>query len=223
MRTGTTVVVGLVVAAGLAGGGLWADARARDDLEQRVLDRAGEVLPGLVDPEVEIAGILVLPQIVRGRLDEVTATAAAVTVAGTTLTEVTVVGQDVALDPAVAGRLEVVGTVPTTELAGHLPGMLDLTVLGGEIVLETTVLDLPLRMPVTLAVSDGDALVTVRAVSLAGLEIAMADLPGFVADLVSDLRIDLPEVAGTTVTDLTVVPDGLRVTATGTAVALSGH
>ena len=221
MRGPVKVFVGLGAVAVLVGGGLLADSWARDQVEARILEEASAVLPGLADAEVEVLGTLVLPQIARGRLDEVRAEAPSVTASGVTLTDVTVVASDVALEPPVAGDLLLVGTADTAEFAGRLPSGLDLRLTGSGAFLETTVLDLPLRIRLDLTVTDGDALLTVREVSLAGLAIDVADLPDQITGLLSDIRIDLPEpVPGVVVTGVEVVPGGLRLSATGTDVPL---
>ena len=215
------MAVGLGVIAALVGGGLLADAWARDRIEARILQEATGVLPGLAGAEVEVLGTLVLPQVARGRLDEVRATAPSVTASGVTLTDVTVVASDVVLEPPVAGDLLLVGTAATSELQGRLPAGLDLNLTASGAFLETTVLGLPLQVALDLAVADGYAVLAVRELSLAGLALAADDLPDQVADALTDIRIDLPEpVPGVVVTGLEVVPDGLRLSATGTDVPL---
>lgn len=221
MRGPVKVAVGLGVVVVLVGGGLLADSWARDRIEARILEEATTMLPGLADAEVEVLGTLVLPQVARGRLDEIHAQAPSVTASGVTLTDVTVVASDVALDPVVAGGLLLVGTAAASELQGRLPAGLDLQLTGSGAFLETSVLDLPLRVGLDLGVADGDALLAVREISLAGIAIGVTDLPGQIVDMLSDIRIDLPEpVPGVVVTGVEVVPGGLRLSATGTDVPL---
>lgn len=221
MRGPVKVAVGLGVVVVLVGGGLLADSWARDRIEARILEEATTMLPGLADAEVEVLGTLVLPQVARGRLDEIHAQAPSVTASGVTLTDVTVVASDVALDPVVAGDLLLVGTAAASELQGRLPAGLDLQLTGSGAFLETSVLDLPLRVGLDLGVADGDALLAVREISLAGIAIGVTDLPGQIVDMLSDIRIDLPEpVPGVVVTGVEVVPGGLRLSATGTDVPL---
>ena len=220
MRGPVKVAVGLGVVAALVGGGLLADSWARDRIEARILEEASGV-PGLTGAEVEVLGTLVLPQVARGRLDEVRAEAPSVTASGVTLTDVTVVASDVELEPPVAGDLLIVGTADAVQFDGRLPDGLDLRLAGGEAFLETTVLSLPLRVALDLAVADGDAVLAVRELSLAGLALAVDDLPDQVAAALTDIRIDLPEpMPGVVVTGLEVVPGGLRLSATGTDVPL---
>lgn len=221
MRGPVKVAVGLGVVVVLVGGGLLADSWARDRIEARILEEATTMLPGLADAEVEVLGTLVLPQVARGTLDEIHAQAPSVTASGVTLTDVTVVASDVSLDPAVAGDLLLVGTAAASELEGRLPPGLDLQLTGSGAFLETSVLDLPLRVGLELGVAEGDALLAVREISLAGIAIGVADLPDPIVDLLTDIRIDLPEpVPGVVVTGVEVVPDGLRLFATGTDVPL---
>lgn len=221
VRGPVKVTVGLGVVAAVVGGGLIADAWARDRIEARVLEEASGVLPGLTGAEVEVLGPLVLPQLARGRLDEVRAAAPSVTASGVTLTDVTVVASDVALEPPVAGDLLVVGTAATSEIQGRLPAGLELSLTGSGAFLEITVLTLPLRVGLDVAVADGAAVLAVRELSLAGLALAADDLPDQVADALADIRIDLPEpVPGVVVTGVEVVPGGLRLSATGTDVPL---
>ena len=139
----------------------------------------------------------------------------------TDITDLTVVASDVALEPPVAGDLLVVGTAATSEIQGRLPAGLELSLTGSGAFLETTVLTLPLRVGLDVAVADGAAVLAVRELSLAGLALAADDLPDQVADALADIRIDLPEpVPGVVVTGVEVVPGGLRLSVTGTDVPL---
>lgn len=216
------VLVLVVVAAVVVDrvGAAAAERLAREKVEQR-LDLTGT-------PEIDVHGFPFLTQVLAGSLDDVTGHAEGLTVDGTTLTDVDASAQGVSTsEPYAVQHVELSATLTTQtlqDLVRERTGV-DVTVAveGDQLVATGTVLGLPLGARLTPHAQDGQLRVDVTDVQLAGASIALGSLPGGAGAALSDLTIPLdglPE--GVTVTDAHVVAQGVRVTATGTDVLLTG-
>lgn len=220
-------VVGTVVAAVVVGGGLVvADVLARSVAEQDAERAVMRELEVDGTPDVRIEGFPFLTQLLARTLDDVTVTAAAVTVDGFRLTDVDASGQDVSLEaPHVAGDVRIEATVPVetvSRLVAERTGLtVDVTVDGGALRASGDLLGAQLSAGLVPRVEDGRLLVEVQDLALGARELRVEDLPGGLGERLGAVEIPvegLPE--GTALEAAQVVPDGVRVTATGADVAL---
>jgi hypothetical protein len=140
--------------------------------------------------------------------------------------DVDVEAQDVSTsEPYTAGSGSVAATLPTASIqkvvADRTSLDVQVAVEGDALKASGQVLGLKLSATLTPRVEDGRLLVDVGGLQLAGLTITVDDLPASVRSRLTDLEVPvsgLPE--GIVLSEATVVPEGVRITATGTDVVL---
>jgi hypothetical protein len=180
----------LVAVAALAWGG--------DLLVRRHTETAIAETLDVVNPTVSIGGVLFVPQLLAGELDEVDVTADALMAEGLELRDfhATLTGVDVAA-PLTARTLNGTAHLTAGSITAALGEGVEATVDGGAVVL--TMDAAPLSAAVVPHL-DGDRIaLEVTELSLAGIGVRPADLPLGLGDELDGLSI---EVAG--------LPEGLR-------------
>lgn len=214
-----------VVALGLVGVGAYvADGFARAGAE----DRAAAVLAQHLEvdgtPDVQIDGLLFLPQLLARSLDDVRASASGVALEGVEATDVVVDATDVSLDaPYRAGTVRLEGTVPTSSVQQLVAQRVQMdVVVDGEVLRASGELfGIPLTAGLVPRLADGRLQVDVQDVTLGAGELRLEELPGDVAERLVGIEVPLDGLpAGIVLEQAVVVPDGVRFTATGTDVPL---
>lgn len=213
------VVAGVVALGLVAVGALVVDEVARGTAEDQAVTVLEQQLQVDGRPDVDIGGFPFLVQYLRGSLDDVQATAAGVVLDGVTVTDVDVTLAGVSLDaPHRVREARVEATVPTSslqEVVAERTG-LEVAVEGGTLVASGDVFGIPLAAGLLPRVQDGELLVDVQEVTLGAGTLDLDQLPGDVAERLVGLRVPLEGLpAGVLLQDATVVPDGVRFTATG--------
>lgn len=223
--TAVGVVVGVLVVVG--GAFVVADRVAAHQAEERLATTIEQNLDGVVGtPEVDVEGFPFLTQLAGGSLDHVTGTIDGATLSGVSARDVAFDGHHVTTsEPYTAGDATVTAVLPTAsveQLVDQQTGLdVDLSVDGGTIEASGSVLGVKLTADLEPHVADGKLKVDVQKVRVGGLTVSVDDLPGAIGDRLQNLTIPvtgLPE--GMSLTEATVVDDGLRVTATGKDVPL---
>lgn len=224
-RAVAVVVSTLVV---LGAGVVVADRVVAATAERRAAEAVEANLDVSGTPVIEIDGFPFLTQVLAGSLTNVTGSVDGVTLdGGLTITDVSFDAQGVSTsEPYTVSAGSVTGTLPTATLEQAVAEQTELdvtvTVEGDALVAAGTVLGVDLSAALTPRVDDGRLLVDVGRMSLGGLTITVDDLPDRVASRLEGLEVPvsgLPE--GLTLTSVEVVPDGARVTATGSDVVLA--
>lgn len=222
-------VVGAVVGAVIVAGGAFVvvDRVTAQHTEERLSAAIEQNLDGVVGtPQVHVEGFPFLTQLAAGSLDHVTGTIDGATLSGVTAQDVTFDGRDVTTaQPYTVGTATVTATLPT-ESVQHLVDQqtgldVDLAVTDGAVRASGSVLGVPLTADLEPHAADGKLKADVQKVTVAGLTVSIDDLPGGVGDRLRDVTIPVTGLpAGMGLAQVTVVDDGLRVTATGQHVAL---
>jgi hypothetical protein len=201
-----------------------ADARAERSAQEAI---SSHVAGAVGTPEVHIQGFPFLTQVWSGSLEHVSGSIAGATLAGTTARDVQFDARGVHLaEPRTADQVTLSATVPTSAIRTALAertGMVDLqlAVRDGALVLSGEQLGVPVQVTGTPAVHESMLTLSIRSVMLGTVTIDVADLPIALRTLVADLSVpiqDLPD--GLSLSAATVVSTGVRVTATGTHVAV---
>ncbi|MFC6448837.1 LmeA family phospholipid-binding protein [Cellulomonas gelida] len=228
-RRRTGLVVGLtllvLVTLGFVVADVVAAQRTRETVSDAIVENVDEVV-GV--PAVDVGGFPFLPQLARGELDRLDATVDGATLGGIAMTDLVIGADGVSTStPYRADEVVVHATIPTASLQGAVVERtsLELTVevAGDALRLSGQVLGLDLAGELTPRVEDGRLLVDVATVSVGGVRVEAAALPSDLASRLHDLEIpveDLPD--GLVLTDAVVQSDGVRVTASGTDVAVPG-
>ncbi|ACQ82187.1 conserved hypothetical protein [Beutenbergia cavernae DSM 12333] len=196
------------------------------ETERRV---ATELEPSIgARPDVSIGGFPFLTQYAAGELDDVRITADTVTYTDLTLTDVTFDAAGVPTDlTQPVGQVRVDAVVPADTLTAALqnaegvPDGVTIVTQDGAVVASVSVLGLPIEA--TLAPRpDGRAIaVDVEEVTIGGAVVSVVDLPAFVADALTGLRVELDQLPeGLELTTCEVTDDGVRLVAEGTDVVL---
>ncbi len=222
-RTGLTLLLVLVLLVGVV---VIVDRVAAAAAERLVATRMEQSLDVTGAPQVDIHGFPFLTQALDGSLGEVTARADSLTLDGTPLSDVDVTARGVSTRTPYAVEHAVVtgtlGSATLEHLVAERTGIeMRLAPEGDQLIAMGSALGLPWSAHLSPRAEDGEIRVDVTGVELGGVEIAAASLPGGLGDMLSDLAIPidgLPE--GVTVAEVTVVHDGVRVTATGTDVLI---
>ncbi|MBD7920303.1 DUF2993 domain-containing protein [Cellulomonas sp. Sa3CUA2] len=222
---GAKGLVSGVVALGLvAAGAFVADGFARGSAEETAADVLSQQLQVTGAPDVQIRGLLFLPQLLTGSLDDVRATAAGVTLEGVETTDVVVDAADVSLDaPYRVGTVRLEATVPTSSLQRVVAerAQMDVAVDGGVLRASGELFGIPLTAGLLPRVADGRLLVDVQEVTLGAGTLELDDLPGDVAERLVGIEVPLEGLPpGVLLEQAVVVPEGVRFTAGGTDVAL---
>lgn len=221
---GARAVVGTVVVLGvLVGGAAVADGVVRERTEDELAANLQTQIPGLdAEPEVTIGGFPFLTQVLAGELDEVHATAPSLTVEGIPLEDVVVDLAGVSTDqPTQVRDATMTASVSLASMTEVLAVPVDLAIDGERLVASGDILGLPLEAALAPR-ADGRAIaVDVETINLGGVEVAVEDLPGALADQLTGLTVPvdgLPE--GIELTEVTVTTEGVDLTAAGSDVVL---
>jgi hypothetical protein len=216
------VLVVLAVLLGVALVGAVVVDRAAAMVTQRAIsDRVTQEFATATDVAAQVHGIPLLTQLAGGSLDHVTVTMTHVpTSAGVTLDDVVVELHDVSTaEPRVAATVDAQALVPLSSVQDKLGAGWTAKADGAALAVSSN--SLPVTVKVTPVVRDGAVRLTLDSVSLLGVEVSGSSVPAAVTDAVSAFLIpaaDLP--FGLALGTVTVVPDGVAVTATGSQVPL---
>jgi hypothetical protein len=223
---GGLVVIGVVVAGGLYAGDRYAESRA----EEYAVGVVSQSIATTQPPVVDIKGFPFLTQLMRGTLDEVTATAPGATLKGVPVTDVSIDATQVNVRPPAgqepsAGHATVVATIATATLESVVKDRSRLSVRlalnGSTVTASGDVLGLPLTLNLVPRVDKGKLLVDAQELTLAGRKITPESLPSSLRGQVSGIEIPVEGLpAGLSLTQAQLVPTGLRITAEGTNVAV---
>jgi hypothetical protein len=177
------------------------------------------------DAEARIAGFPFLTQLALGRLNEVTLTASTASLDGLTVTDVVAVADGVGTSaPYPARSAALTATVPLAtvhEAIDRSPlgeeGLdVEVRVAGRDVVAATTFLGLPVEATLRPTPSGRGIGLTVRSASLAGVTIPVDEMPLRLRRALADLRIPLDSLPeGLEVSEIQVLPEGIRLTAQG--------
>ncbi len=220
------MVVGVVAVVVLVGGAVVADRVTHAAAEQRVTEAIEQNLDVDGTPTVDIGGFPFLTQLLAGSIDHVTGSVDGVTLEGIDATDVTIDAHGVGTsEPYTVSEATVSATLPTASIEQIVAdrSQLDVAVAvdGDALTASGRVFGLALAANLVPRVEAGKLLVSVANVQVAGLTVSVEDLPRGVGDRLTDIEVPvdgLPE--GMALSDATVVPDGVRVTATGSDVVL---
>lgn len=211
----------------VAGGAVVADRVAvgtTQDAAVRVLRANVEGVSG--EPEVVIGGFPLLNQLLDGKLSDVTARVDGLTLDGVQVTHVDVDAVGVTTtEPYTIDRAVLTGALSVESLQQLLATKagvdLDLRLDGDQLMAATHVLGLTVTATFVPRVENGGIHIDVATVTLGDLAIQVADLPGSLADQLSNLAVPLDGLpAGLALTGVAVRDGGVRITATGTDVVL---
>lgn len=182
------------------------------------------------DATVQLGGFPFLTQLVTGRLREASLHAESVVIDGIVLTDVDASAHGITTsNPRTAQSVSLTATAPASTLSdaversqlGQLGVDVEITVEDGEVLASTSILMVPVVVTMVPEPA-GDAIgVGLESVKIAGLTVSVADLPQAVRTALDRIEVPLeglPE--GLEVTEVEVVDDGLRMTATGTDVVV---
>jgi hypothetical protein len=200
-------------------------------LDRRAEDQIATAIEQNVDgvkgkPVVHVEGFPFVTQLAAGSLAHVTGTIDAATLSGVMAEDITFDGRHVSTtSPHTIGEATVTATLPTAsleELVDQRTGLsVHLTSANGTLRASGEVLGLPLTADVEPSVDAGRLVVNLQRVTVGGVTVSVNDLPGAIANKLKNVTIPvtgLPE--GLTLSGVTVVDDGARVTATGHDVRL---
>ena len=221
MRRGVAALVVVVLLAALAVVADRITARAIAAIVRSELAAAGFELGE--QASVRVAGFPVLTQLLSGRLDEVTISAASAEVEGMTLTDLSGYARGVEIaSPFVAESADFAATVPAAELGGALgPFPAQVEVSADAVVVSASILAVPVVAVMEPTAEDPPGLELQR-VSVAGVEAAAESIPALLRGALADLADPSRYFAGVLeLTELTLLPgEGIRVRATGSDVPL---
>lgn len=215
----------LVVLAVVAGGAYLADTLLRREAEDRVAAEVQQAIPGVEQaPEVTIEGFPFLTQVAAGELQSVRLTAPAATVEGLRLEDVVVRLHGVTTaSPYTAETAEMTALV-TPDAAEAALGLadLDLEVRDGELLATASVLGLPLDVAMSATAEGHEITVDVEAFLLGGFRVESTELPADLTAQLQGLRFGISGLpADMSLTGVTVVDDGLELSAAGSNLTLS--
>ncbi|WP_449385990.1 LmeA family phospholipid-binding protein [Cellulomonas soli] len=226
MRARAAVALGVGFAV-LAGGVVVGDRFAASMAEDQLADRLTSRVEVTGTPHVRVGGFPFLTQLASGTFSHVTVALDGAVLDGVQVTAVTVDARDVTRgDPVTVGTLDAALTLPVAtvqEAASQRTGLdVTVSVQGDALQGSMSLLGVPLAVTFVPRVEDGRLLVDAGALSLGGLTVDAASLPGGLGERLTGLEVavdGLPD--GVTLTGAAVVPDGVRVTASGTDVAVT--
>jgi hypothetical protein len=220
------VVLAAVLAVGLVAGDHYAEGRA----EEYARGEVAQMLQTSTTPAVDIQGFPFLTQVLRGTLDSVTASASDAKLSGLAVTDVAIDTRGVVVRPpageqARAGQASVAATIPTSSLEGALKDRTGLTpqiVVDGQTLRASgTVLGLTLVLTLVPRVDNGSLVVDVQHLTLGGRDVDPNALPSNLRGRVSSIPVPLDALPqGLAVTQASVIPAGIRLTASGSNVVV---
>ena len=209
---GLLVVVGLLV-----GAAVLVDGWARGRVEARIVDELGAKVPGLRGLDATVHGTPVLTQLAARRLADVTLTADRAELDAVTLADVTARATGVTTGaPARAGHVEVTALLPLEQVAALVQQTVDADVAvdGDSVVL--TLRALPVTARIVPTAGGDEIALEVTEVGIGDATAAPEDLPLGLGDGLQGLALPVSGLPpGIAVTDVTVVLEGLRLTAAG--------
>ena len=222
---GAKGLVGGVVALVVLGAGAYVvDGYARARAEDEAVSVVTRELDVEGTPDVRIEGFPFLTQLLARSLDDVSATAAGVTLDGLPVTDVAVDARDVSLEaPHRVGSVRLEGTVPTSsvEQAVAERASLDVTVDGDVLRAAGELFGMELTAGLVPRVADGRLLVDVQDVTLGAATLQVDELPGRIGEQLVGVEVPLEGLPpGIVLEQAVVVPDGVRFTASGADVVL---
>ena len=220
------VVIGVVVL--VVGGAFVADRVLASTVERQAQQAIEENLDGVVgQPKVDIGRFPFLTQVLRGSVDEVTGSVDGVTIEGIPATDVTFEATDVTTsEPYTAGAASISATLPTASLDQVIADQtrLDITVSidGDDLKATGKVLGVTLSANLQPRAQDGKILVDVQDVAIGGASVSVDSLPRAIGNKLTGIEIPVKTglPAGLTLSEVQVVDDGLRITASGTDVVV---
>jgi hypothetical protein len=229
MSRGAKFLVGLLVLLlVLAGGGYALDryvhARTEASLEQELTTSFPEVTG---DVDVSIGGLLFLPQVVAGSMDDVVMTAGGATFGSVEVTDVDVRARGLSTsEPYTAESIDLTATAPVETLqvaldASDLPDGVTVDVRDGRLTAEASFLGLPVQVELEPQPRPRAIGLSLTTFSLAGATVDAQDLPTSLLDALGGIEIPLGEVLeGMELTAVDVVDGGVRLSVHGTDVVL---
>lgn len=218
------VLVALVVVAGLAAALFAADDFARTRIEVAIAEQIAEV--STIEANVQVGGLLALPQILASRLESVTIDAPAATIGGTEVTDVHVSATGVgAADPFEAEHVTATGLIPMSAVEGAYQTRMG---MGGEadVALNQwrSVSDaLGTEFAITFVPEVKGSAVVLRfeSVTVGGREVGTTSL-GWLINDASDIEIvSLDLAAGLELDQVVLTDDGVEVSLTGAGLSLA--
>ena len=214
------VVAGLVAVVVVVGA-VVADGAVRTRTEATLARTVAAELPG-TDPAVSIGGTPFLTQVLAGRLDHVEVTAPEATLDGLVLQDVVVQLDGVSTaQPTTAEHVTLTATLQPAALQAVLRLDAELSIDGGDLVATLELLGLPIDVALEPRAAGRSITVDVVSLSLGGAQVDVEDLPPALADQLTGLSVPVESLPdGIELTEVAVVPDGVRAVAVGTDVVL---
>jgi hypothetical protein len=202
--------------------GFGADRATAAVAEHTISDRIGRSLAGVSSVSTSIQGVPVLTQVAHGSLDHVTVTLHGVpSGAGPTIDTVVADLYGVSTSsPRTAQRVVAQADIGTAELQRLLGDSWSIAPDGDALAVRWTG-GLPLTARLVPAVRDGRIALDLASVSVLGVQVDGSAVPAAVTDRINDLAASVGRLPlGLTPTAVSVTPQGVRLTASGTDVDL---
>lgn len=197
-RAFVAVLLSLVVIAGLlVAGDVYLRARTEAHLERELQDSLPAVSP---DVQVQIGGLLFIPQLIAGSIDQADVTAGKVNIDAMTATDVHVQLRGVSTsEPFVAESLTIHASAPTatlqtmTERAGVPPEVV-VEVDDGDLRMSTTVFGVQLRGNLIPEARGRSIGLQITELDLGGVQIDPSELPAGLGELLTTIEIPLTDL-----------------------------
>lgn len=224
-RPVAAVVVTLAALAVVLLGTYLADGFARDSAQQAAVARVHAAVDDAQDLQVDVRGGLFLPQVLGRELARVDVRADAITVAGTTLHDVSATVRDIDLtEPVTAGDVVADAHVALAVLQRELdaattgsPVPLTLAIEDGRLVADVAVL--PVAAPLALTPDGSGVLVTLTDVRVGPVTMDAGTLAGLLGRDRPAMHVELP-LRGLTVDRVEIEDAGLRLHVSGRRLSL---
>lgn len=216
------VIVAIVVGV-LAVLGVVADRVAVSAAQGTISERVAAEMSGATGVTTEIHGVPVLTQVARGSLDHVTVRADEVPASGVTLHDVVVELRGVSTtSPRTAQTVDATASLTTAQLQARLGDGWTVTTDGDALVASTQALGvLSVEARVVPAVRDGKLALDLDRVTVLGVEVSGDSVPSAVTERINALVSSVGGLPlGLSLTDATVTPTGVTLSASGTDVVL---
>lgn len=220
MKKVLTIVAVVVVLLGVVGIGV--DRAAASVAERTISEKIAQEFAGAGSVSTQVHGVPLLTQAATGSLDHVTVSLTGVQVdAGLALDSVDVELYDVSTsEPRTAASVEARASVSTAVLQAKLGDEWDVATDSGALVVSAAS-GLPVSARVVPVVRDGALAFDLESVSVLGLEVDGANVPGAIKDRVTALAGSIGALPlGLAPQSVVVTADGVDLVAVGTDVAL---